>query len=128
VPSDRNQALLEFYLTPNTLQATGDHFGVCRERVRQIIKEHWPEKLRKPGDKDWFKAKGGHRKSLSKKQADITKHPPWTKETIKYLLDHYGPDSGAVVAKHLGLTRNQVIGKFHRLKKIGIHTFADTGL
>lgn len=38
VPEGRNEEMLQFYLENNSMQKTGEKFGITRERVRQILK------------------------------------------------------------------------------------------
>lgn len=115
--SARDSAILEFYAKPNTLQATGDKFGLTKEGVRQVAIKY--DFLRKRGDADWIEGGQAHRIPLSKRRERVASFA-WTRAEVDYIIANYGKISASKIGAKLGKTRNQVIGKANRMREIGI--------
>lgn len=111
-----------FYLEPNSLKAVGEKFGLHGEGIRQIITKYYPEHLRKRGDANWMHGGSkGKKKSIERVLEDLYKFG-WSKPDVDFIVENYGKPniSARSIANHLGRTKNQVIGKANRLKKIGL--------
>ena len=100
---DRNNALMEFYKQPNTFEATALEFGIAKTRARQIIIKYFPSE---------------HRMRSGPVGTVVQKS--WSEPDINFIIKNYGIISARKIGDKIGRSKNSVIGKANRLRKLGL--------
>ena len=107
---DRNKAIFEMRRAEVSLQKIGDHFGISRERVRQILYDYFPEIQ----DENLFVTKNFHTKKLFENPEFISMTKNKTNSELADILSV----SYDFISNHRGKYRHAIAGDTNANKGI----------